>query len=293
MVKNTARPPQKNIHKNKAVLYLSFDFNNAKWKMAFSDTKKVRMVTIDSRHLKQLQEAIRKAKFHFSSSNAVRIVSCCGTGRDGFWLHQNLLRLGIKSIVADLTGINTKLQKQRKEKVQINAVGLLKLLIRYDGGEKHLLPVVRPSVVQNKNSRNINQKLEISKKKQTIGQESLRSSSMVQKIFAELSGVKQFAVVTVIMVFLLSTGYLLLNLKSHNSIRWGIEEIAPPKYDYFVVGAKESFVPGFPNGKNEPLIFEKFENQMSAPENIQEDDRIKVDNQKDDDSEIIEVNPHN
>ena len=95
------------------------------------------------------------------------------------------------------------------------------------------------------------------------------------------------------MVLILSTGYLLLNIKSQNSIRWGIEEIAPPKYDYFVVGAKESLVPGFSNEKNEPLIFEKFDNQMSAPENIQADDRIKVDNTKNDESEIIEVNPHN
>jgi len=293
MVKNTARPQQRNINKNKAVLYLSVDFNNAKWKLAFSDRKKVRIVTIDSRHLLQLNEAIRKARFHFSSNNADRIVSCCGTGRDGFWLHQNLLRLGVKNIVADLTIINIKLQKQRKDKVQINAVGLLKLLIRYDGGEKHLLPVVRPPVVQNKDSRNINQKLEILKKKQTISEEPMRKFSMVQKILAELSGVKQFAFVTVTIVLLLSAGYLLLNLKSDNSIRWGIEDIAPPKYDYFILKAKESFVPGFTNEKNESFIFEKFDNQISAAKENQADDRIKVDNKKDDDSEIIEVNPQN
>jgi hypothetical protein len=292
-VKNTARPPQRNINKNKAVLYLSFDFNNAKWKLAFSDRKKVGIVTIDSRHLMQLQAAIRKAISHFSFSNAVRIVSCCGTGRDGFWLHHNLLRLGIKNIVTDLSIINIKLQKQRKEKVQINAVGLLKLLIRYDGGEKHLLSVQRPPVVQNKDSRNINQKLEILKKKQVIGQESIRRFSMVQKILAGLAGVRQFALVTVAIVLFLSTGYFLLNLKSHDSLRWGIEEIAPQKNEFPVQRAKESIFSGFTNKKNEPLIFEKFDNQMSAAENIQEDDRVEVDYKKDDDSEIQEVNPHN
>ena len=290
-MKNTARSPQRNINTNKAVLYLSFEFNNAKWKLAFSDRKKVGIVTIDSRNLMQLQEAIRKAKFHFSLSNAVRIVSCCGTGRDGFWLHQNLLRLGIRNIVADLTSIDINLQKQREEKVQINAVGLLKLLIRYDGGEKHLLSVVRQAVVQNKDTGNINQKLEIIKKKQTIGQDSMRKFSVNQMCLAELTGVKQFAFVTVIILLLLSTGYLLLNLKSHHSPRWGIEDIAPQKSEFFILRAKESFVPGFTNEKIETLIFEKFDSRMSVVENIQDDDRIKVDNKKDDDSEIQEVNP--
>lgn len=290
MMKNTERFSQRNINKNKAVLYLAFEFNNAKWKLAFSDRKKVGIVTIDSRNLLQLQGAIRKAKFHFSLSNAVRIVSCCGTGRDGFWLHQNLLRFGIRNIVADLTSININLKKQRGEKVRINAVGLLKLLIRYDDGEKYLLSVVHPPVVQNKDTRNINQKLEIIKKKQTIAQDSKRKFSMIQKSLAELAGVKQFAFVTVIIILLLSTGYLLLNLKSHNSPRWGIEDIAPQKNKFFILRAKESFVPGFTNEKYEPLILEKFDNRMPAAENIQDDDRIKVDNKKADDSEIQEVN---
>ena len=289
-MKNPARFPQRHINTNMAVLYLSFEFNNAKWKLAFSDRKKIGIVTIDSRNMMQLQGAIRKAKFHFSFSKTVRIVSCCGTGRDGFWLHQNLLRLGIRNIVADLTSININLQKHREEKVQINAVGLLKLLIRYDGGEKYLLSVVRQPVVQNKDTRNINQKTEIIEKKQTIGQDSKRKLSMNHKSFIELTGVKQFAFLTAIILLLLSTGYLLLNLKSHHSPRWGIEDIAPQKSEFFILRAKESLVPGFTNEKIETLIFEKFDTRMSAAENIQDDDRIKVDNKKDDDSEIQEVN---
>jgi hypothetical protein len=153
--------------------------------------------------------------------------------------------------------------------------------------------VVRPPVVQNKDSRNISQKLEILKKKQVIGQDSKRRFSMIQKFLPGLAGVKQSAYVTVAIILLLSTGYFLLNLKSHDSLRWGIEEIAPQKNEFPIQRAKESIFSGFTNKKNEPLIFEKFENQMSAAENIQEDDRVKVDNKKDDDSEIQEVNPHN
>jgi hypothetical protein len=290
-MKNTTRSPQRNIKKNTAVLYLAFEFNNMKWKLAFSDIKKVGIVTIDTRNLMQLQEAIRKAKFHFSLSNAVRIVSCCGAGRDGLWLHENLLRLGIKNIVVDFTNININLQKQQEEKVQINAVALLKLLIRYDGGEKHLLSVLRPPVVQNKDTRNFNQKLKIIKKKQTFGLNSMGRFSMIQKSLAELTGVKQFAFVTGIILLLLATGYLLLNFKLHDSPRWGLEDIAPIKYGSSNLKAEESFVPGLTSEKNKPLIFEKFENRMSEDENIQDADRVKVDNRKDDDSEIQEANP--
>ena len=286
-MKNIKRSPHRNINKNKAVLYLAFEFSNTKWKLAFSDRKKVGIVTIDSRNLMQLQEAIRKARFHFSLSNAVQIVSCCGTERDGFWLHRNLLRSGIRNIVVDLSCINNSLQKQREMKVRINAGGLLRLLIRYDDGEKNLLSAVRTPVVQNKDTRNINQKLEILKKKQTIRHNPTRGFSMIQKSLAELSGFKQIAFATVIIFLLLSTGYLLLNLKSHNSPRWGIEDIAPQeKYESSILKAKESFVPGFTNEIKEPSIFEKFDNRMSEAEKIQDDDQIKVDSGKDDDSEI-------
>lgn len=293
-MKNTARSPQRNINKNKAVLYLAFEFSNTKWKLAFSDRKKVGIVTIDSRNLMQLQEAIRKAKFHFSLSNAVRIVSCCGAGRDGFWLHRNLLRFGIRNIVADLSYINNFLQKQRNKKVRIDAGGLLRLLIRYDDGEKNLLSAVRAPVVQNKDTRNINQKLEILKKQQTIRHNPTRGFSMIQKSLAELSGVKQIAFVTVIILLLLSTGYLLLNLKSHNSPRWGIEDIAPQKYESSILKAKESFVPGFTDekkAKEELPIFEKFDNRIFATKDIQDATQVKVGNQKDEDSEKQEARP--
>jgi hypothetical protein len=286
-MKNIARSPQRNINKNKAVLYLAFEFSNTKWKLAFSDSKKIGLVTIDSRNLVQLHEAIRKAKLHFSLSNEVRIVSCCEAGRDGFWLHRYLLRYGIRNIVVDLSSIKINLQKQRTKTIRIDAGRLLRMLIMYYGGEKKVLSVVRVPGVEDKDTSNLNQKLEGLKKKQTMRRNRIPGFFLIQQSLKELSGAKQIAFVTVIILLLLSTGYLLLNLKSRNSPRWGIEDIAPQKkYESSILKAKESFVPGFTNEIKEPPIFEKLDNRMSEAENIQDADRIKVDNEKDDDSEI-------
>ena len=94
----------------------------------------------------------------------------------------------------------------------------------------------------------------------------------------------------VIILLLIFTGYLLLNLKSQNSLRWGLEDIAPQNYESSILKAKESFVPGFTDEKKvkkELPIFEKFDNRIFAAKDIQDATQVKGGNQKDDDSEKI------
>jgi transposase len=291
-MKKSQRSLQRDDSTEKPVLYMAFELSNAKWKLAFSDSKKIGFATIDSRNLLQLQEAIRKAKLHFSLSNEVRIVSCCEAGRDGFWLQRYLVRYGIKNIVVDLSSIKINLRKQQAKTVRIDAGKLLRMLIRYYGGEKNVLSVVRVPSVEDEDGRHFNQELEGLKKEQTMHRNRIRGFFLIQQGLKELSGDKRFGFLAVIIFLLIFTGYLLLNLKLQNSPRWGFEDIAPQKYESPSLKAKESFVPGFTDEKKvkkELPIVEKFDNRIIAGKDIQAATQVKVGNQKDDFSEKQEI----
>ena len=82
--------PSKNDTTKETVLHMAFELNQNKWKLGFSDEKKMRFISIAARVLERLHEEIEKAKLKFKLQGDVRIVSCYEAGRDGFWLHRYL-----------------------------------------------------------------------------------------------------------------------------------------------------------------------------------------------------------
>jgi|GEM_PF-2718606 len=47
------------------VLYVAFELGNSTWKLACSDGRKVRQVTVTARDLEQVQRALLRAQTHF------------------------------------------------------------------------------------------------------------------------------------------------------------------------------------------------------------------------------------
>ncbi len=84
-----------------AILYTAFELSLKKWKLAFSNGKKMRTVTIDARNFAQLHEEIDKAKQRFAIGDDIRMMSCYEAGRDGFWLHRYLLGCGIANVPSE------------------------------------------------------------------------------------------------------------------------------------------------------------------------------------------------
>ena len=151
-----------------AILYMSFELSNTKWKIAFSDGDKKRLVTIDARNLDQLQEEIEKAKIRFHFDDDIRIVSCYEAGRDGFWLHRYLLSCGIENIVVDSSSIEVNRRKRRAKTDRIDAVKLLRMLMRYHGGERKIWSVVNVPGVEDEDGRNLNRDLDFLKKERNM-----------------------------------------------------------------------------------------------------------------------------
>ena len=93
--------PEKELTTKFPVLYVAFELGNSTWKLACSDGRKVRQVTVTARDLEQVQRALLRAQTHFGMDGTSAVVSCYEAGRDGFWLHRYLQSRGIDNVVVD------------------------------------------------------------------------------------------------------------------------------------------------------------------------------------------------
>ena len=151
-----------------AIMYIAFELSNSKWKLAFSDASKVRYKTITAGNLAQLQIEIDLAKQKFKMVEDVRVVSCYEAGRDGFWIHRYLESQGIENLVVDSASLEVNRRKRRAKTDRIDVAKLMRMLMRYWGGEKKVWSVVRVPSEQDEDARHLHRGLEDLKKERTM-----------------------------------------------------------------------------------------------------------------------------
>ncbi|MGH8577581.1 MAG: IS110 family transposase [Gammaproteobacteria bacterium] len=79
----------------------------------------------------------------------VRVVTCYEAGRDGFWLHRFLVSQGAESWVVDPGSILVNRRARRAKSDRLDVESLLRLVIRYDAGDRHQgRMVVVPSIAE-------------------------------------------------------------------------------------------------------------------------------------------------
>jgi transposase len=173
-MKKSQETLRKDVSTKAAVLHVAFELSNSKWKLGFSDGNKMRFKSIDARNLEQLEEEIKKAKSRFRLDDDVRIVSCYEAGRDGFWLDRYLLSHGIENVVVDSSSIEVNRRKRRAKTDRIDARKLLRMLMRYHGGERKLWSVVRVPSVEAEDGRQLSRELESLNKERTSHRSRIR-----------------------------------------------------------------------------------------------------------------------
>jgi transposase len=141
-------------------LYIAFELSNSTWKLAFGDGDKTRYATVLARELEQLEDEIDKAKRHFRLKGTVQVKSCYEAGRDGFWIHRYLLSKGINNLIVDSSSIEVNRRKRRAKSDRLDAGNLLRLLMRYHGGERKAWKVVNVPSVGDEDARNLHRELE-------------------------------------------------------------------------------------------------------------------------------------
>jgi transposase len=191
-MKKTKGTSKKDDTKNETVLHLAFELSETKWKLGFSDGKKMRFVSMAARNLEQLHEEIEKAKVKFKLNDDVKIVSCYEAGRDGFWLQRYLLSLGIGNIVVDSSSIEVNRRKRRTKTDRIDARKLLQMLMRYHGGERKLWSVVNVPSVEAEDGRQLNRELEALNKERTMHRARIRGLLIQQGLEVKNPSGKKF-----------------------------------------------------------------------------------------------------
>ena len=177
-----------------AILYTAFELSHKKWKLGFSNTEKMRTVTIAARDLDQLHKEMEKAKQRFGLEGQIRVVSCYEAGRDGFWLHRYLLSCGIENVVVDSSSIEVNRRKRRAKTDRIDVRKLLHKLLRYHGGEQLVWSVVNVPSEQAEEGRHLHRELEVLKKERTMHRSRLKSLLIQQGIVAPNPSSRKFLI---------------------------------------------------------------------------------------------------
>src|SRR3974377_2307624 len=183
---------EKGLSTKSLVLYVAFELGNSPWKMACSDGRKVRQVTVMARDLEQVQGALLRAQNHFRMGEGCSVVSCYEAGRDAFWLHRYLQSRGIDNLVVDSASLEVDRRLRRAKTDRIDAGKLLRMLIRYHGGEKQLWRVVRVPSREDEDARHLHRELEGLKRERTRHRNRIHGILMQQGLRLPTPAKKRF-----------------------------------------------------------------------------------------------------
>jgi transposase len=131
-----------------SVLYVSFELSCSEWKVASTTARgqQPRVVSVPAGDLALVLRELDRAKVRFSLPKTAAVVSCHEAGRDGFWLHRFLRQCGVENLVVDSSSIEVNRRARRAKADGLDAVSLVRLLVRHGEGEKVWSTVNVPSV---------------------------------------------------------------------------------------------------------------------------------------------------
>jgi transposase len=124
-------------------LHVAFELSSSRWRLGLSDGKSVRQVTVVAGDLRDLEAQLAKAKRRFKLAPNARTVSCYEAGRDGFWLHHWLESVGVESFVVEPASIQVDRRARRAKTDRLDVEALLRMLVRWSGGERNVWRVCR------------------------------------------------------------------------------------------------------------------------------------------------------
>lgn len=140
-------------------LYMAMELSANKWGLAFSDEDKIRVITIGAGKREDLLAQVKRAKEKMGFAPEASVVSCYEAGRDGFWIHRFLEQQGIQNHVVDAASIEVNRRMRRAKTDRLDAEKLVRMLIRFEKGERTLWRVAKVPSEAEEDERRIHREL--------------------------------------------------------------------------------------------------------------------------------------
>lgn len=148
-------------------LYMAMELSANKWGLAFSDEVKIRAVTVGAGKQEDMLLQVKRAKEKMGYAADAPVISCYEAGRDGFWIHRFLEQHGIQNRVVDAASIEVNRRKRQIKTDRLDAEKLVRMLIRYEKGEKTLWKVARVPGEAEEDERRMHRELQRLKQERT------------------------------------------------------------------------------------------------------------------------------
>ena len=129
-------------------MYVAFELGKKEWKLAMTSGFGVApwLRSVASGNWGGVERALAHGRARFGLGAAVPVVSCYEAGRDGFWIHRALQQRGIRNRVVDSASIEVNRRARRAKTDRLDALKLVRMLVRVCYGEKAWSEVRVPSV---------------------------------------------------------------------------------------------------------------------------------------------------
>ena len=151
-------------------LYVAFELGKKDWKLAMTSGFGIEpwLRTVPSGDLAAVGRVLETGRGRYGLPGTARVVSCYEAGRDGFWIHRALLSLGLANRVVDSASIEVNRRARRAKTDRLDALKLVRMLVRVCYGEKRVWSEVRVPTVAEEAAR------QVSRERTTLTQDQTR-----------------------------------------------------------------------------------------------------------------------
>ena len=138
-------------------LFVAFELGKQDWKLAMTSGfgGDAWVKTVPSGDLRAVERVLAHGRQRFGLATHARVVSCYEAGRDGFWIHRALTQLGLVNRVVDSASIEVNRRARRAKTDRLDALKLVRMLVRVWYGERRVWSEVRVPTVAEEAARQV------------------------------------------------------------------------------------------------------------------------------------------
>jgi transposase len=138
-------------------LYVAFELCKQDWKLAMTSGFGIEpwLRTIASGDLRAVERTLQEGRKRFGMPADARVASCYEAGRDGFWIHRALTAVGVTNRVVDSASIEVNRRARRAKTDRLDALKLVRMLVRVCAGERRVWSEVRVPTVATEAARQV------------------------------------------------------------------------------------------------------------------------------------------